>query len=646
MYRITQSIFLLVALTCFSFGIARAEEVIERFGSHIVVGTDGVLSVTETIIVRAEGNKIKRGIFRDIPLDFEDKYGRKHTAGFNIVSVKKDGTDEPFEANRSRDGIRIKIGQSDVFLRPGSYRYEIAYTTSHQIRFFDDHDELYWNVTGNEWDFPIREARATVVPPGNAKPIRWDGFTGYFGAQDKDWSVLEAADGVLQFQTTQPLSSDEGLTIVVAYPVASIARPAEPEPLEQFWLANKNYALAGLAFLIVSIYYLWAWLRVGRNPAKGTIIPLFSLPADLSPALSNYVLHNGFSGKGWEALSAACINLAVNGYLVLEQVNGDLRLDRDHREADSSLGAGEAAILSWVEGRGGSFTISKANGSGVATLGRKFRGAIEKENRTRFFRHNRAFAIAGIVLTAVCLVLMIVLGDYAEEDLVLLIPAGAVGTMFSIVLINTGRAFARSSGAFAGVRLILLVFFFGGVASSMASTTNLHLEIFDALPVPIVAAAVLLALNVLFYFLLGAPTALGRELLDKIEGLKLYLSVAESERMNMRGAPTMSPERFEALLPYAVALGVEKPWSQAFQDWLSTSVATSSSAGTYSPYWYRGLDFSDGDFSHAMSDTVSSMSDTFTSSLPAPKSSSSGFSGGSSGGSSGGGGGGGGGGGW
>ncbi len=623
----------------------QAEEVVERFDSHIEVGADGVLTVTETIFVRAEGTKIKRGIFRDFPLTFEDKNGRTQRVGFDLLSVTKDGANEPHTINKSRNGLRIYIGDSNVFLRPGSYRYEIKYTTSRQIRFFDGHDELYWNVTGNEWEFPIREVEATIVPPGHAKPIERTAYTGYFGATGGDWSASEAADGTLRFRTTRPLSVEEGLTVVVAYPVGSIVRPPEPDQMELFWQDNKNYILAGAAFLVVLGYYIWAWLRVGRDPARGTIIPLYSLPSDVSPALSNYILKKGFSGSGWDALSAACINLAVKGYLVLQDIDDDLRLERTGKISGETIGAGEAAILSWVEGQGDAFTISKANGTGVQTLGRKFRGAIERENRARFFKHNRAFAMIGIAVTVVAVLLMIVFGDYQPDELALLIPFGAFGTMFSIVLINVGRAFARSSGVFAGIRLILMVFFIGGIATSMAST-GLPGEIFSAVPTPVVVAAMLVALNVLFYFLLGAPTALGRELMDKIEGLKLYLSVAERERMNMQGVPDMSLERFETLLPYAVALGVEKPWSQAFQEWLSTSAAAGALSDSYSPYWYRGRDFSRGDLSRTMSSAVGSMTGTFTSSLPAPKSSSSGFSGGGGGGSSGGGGGGGGGGGW
>ncbi|MEO1141302.1 MAG: DUF2207 domain-containing protein, partial [Pseudomonadota bacterium] len=151
----------------------------------------------------------------------------------------------------------------------------------------------------------------------------------------------------------------------------------------------------------------------------------------------------------------------------------------------------------------------------------------------------------------------------------------------------------------------------------------------------------IVVLNILFYFLLGAPTTLGRKRMDKIEGLRTYLSLAEKDRMNMAGAPDFSTQHYEDLLPYAVALGVEKPWSKAFETWLAAAVAAGAVAASYTPSWYRGSDFNSGRLSDTMDGFSSSMQSGFSSAMPAPKSSSSGFSGGGSGGGGGGGGGGG-----
>ena len=148
-------------------GTASAEERIHRFVSNVEVAENGLLTVTETISVRAEGNQIKRGIFRDFPLRAEGPDGRTYRVGFKVLSVLQDGREASYFERASGDGVRIYIGDENVFLQPGDYTYTIEYETDRQIRFFDDHDEVYWNATGNEWIFPIDEVVARVIlPPG------------------------------------------------------------------------------------------------------------------------------------------------------------------------------------------------------------------------------------------------------------------------------------------------------------------------------------------------------------------------------------------------------------------------------------------------------------------------------------------------
>ena len=147
--------------------------------------------------------------------------------------------------------------------------------------------------------------------------------------------------------------------------------------------------------------------------------------------------------------------------------------------------------------------------------------------------------------------------------------------------------------------------------------------------------------NGLFFYLLRAPTALGLPVMDPLSGLRLYLETAESDRLNL-GAPEITAERFEALLPYAVALDVEKPWSDAFASALRRAYPHDADPMShYRSGWSSGS-WSSGNFGSAVSSSISGVSSALASSVPV-SSGSSGFSGG---GGSGGGGGGGGGGGW
>src|SRR5690606_3364495 len=78
------------------------------------------------------------------------------------------------------------------------------------------------------------------------------------------------------------------------------------------------------------------------------------------------------------------------------------------------------------------------------------------------------------------------------------------------------------------------------------------------------AAGSIVLITVVFAVLMRAPTIQGRKVMDQIDGFKLYLETAEKNRLNIVGAPPMTIERFERILPYAIALGVEKPWSEHF----------------------------------------------------------------------------------
>jgi len=143
-----------------AIGVARAEEHVLSYDAQVAIAQDGGLDVVETIRVRAEGDQIRRGIYRDFPTDYHDARGHHYRVGFTLVGISRDGRPEPHHTETMSNGVRIYIGSADVLLDPGEYAYELHYRTTRQLGFFADHDELYWNVTGNGWVFPISLARA------------------------------------------------------------------------------------------------------------------------------------------------------------------------------------------------------------------------------------------------------------------------------------------------------------------------------------------------------------------------------------------------------------------------------------------------------------------------------------------------------
>jgi uncharacterized membrane protein YgcG len=635
---------------------AAAEEVIERFASDVSVARDGVLTVAETIRVRAEGDQIKRGIYRDFPLTFEDADGVVREVGFKLIDVTRDGRPEPHFTQHQGESIRIYAGKEDVFLEPGTYTYVITYETDRQIRWFDGKPELYWNVTGNGWAFPIQGAFAQVTLPDGAAPVKWTAYTGPYGARGEDFSGAVGSDGVLSVQTTRPLAPREGLTIVVEIPAAAVEQPSGVTRARYFLRDYSGWIIGVLGLAAVLGYYAAAWHAVGRDPKAGTIIPLFHPPKGVSPALANYIHSWGFGGGGWRAFTAAALSLAVRGLVVFDEKKGkELTLERTDEQPAGGVHAlppGEQAIFGWVEGKGGRADINRANASSVQSVSKSFRESITVENRDKFFRRNTLYFVGGVVLTVAVFVAIIAFGGLQSDGAMVLFPVGFVGLILGLVVIPTLRIiFTRASlGATikASLSLIPVLGFFiaFGAQFVMAGSGTLVSSIVSGLarnPFPLFLVLVFPALNGLFFYLLRAPTALGRPVMDKLEGFRLYLETAESGRLNITGAPEITTERFEALLPYAVALDVERPWADAFAAALARAHPDDPDPmHHYRPRWSRGHAWS-GDFGRSIASTVTGATTALASAMPRSSSGSSGFSGG---GGSGGGGGGGGGGGW
>jgi VIT1/CCC1 family predicted Fe2+/Mn2+ transporter len=624
---------------------AQAEEAIRDYHADITVFPDATIEVTETITVNAEGNEIRRGIFRDFPLYAQDARGFRQKVDFELISVERDGQPEANHTESISGGIRIYAGSGDVLLSPGEYTYTITYRTGRQIRYFDDHDELYWNVTGNGWMFPIERAGATVTLPDNALPTKTTFFTGPSGSQEQNAREVSGSNG-LEFQTTQPLGPNEGLTIVLAFDKGVVAAPSSEDTTWWFIRDNLNTIIGFGGLAIIFLYYLRSWVAVGRDPPKGVVVPRWDPPDGISPALVNYIDNKGFSGAGWTALSAAALNLAVGGYVELDDLDRSITIRRTKKTIEGKLQSGEASLMAEIPSAGDELVIDKANGKKVQSVGNRFRQAIEKEHRNKYYKGNAGYTSLGIGLSVAVVASLFIFGDLSEDAYALIFVPTFFSVFFGTFTIGLVNSFRRGRSLFSKIITVVALALIGFVALStmalMLISMWMDLEATHQFPV-LVAFGGILLVNLLFFYIMGAPTPLGRKLMDGIEGLRIYLTLAEKDRMNMAGAPTMSPSHFEKLLPYAVALGVEKPWSQAFETWLATAAA-GAAAAAYSPGWYHGSNY--GHFGDRIGGFSSSMASTIASTIPTPPPSSSSSSSGFSGGSSGGGGGGGGGGGW
>ncbi|MFA6282482.1 MAG: DUF2207 domain-containing protein, partial [Candidatus Omnitrophota bacterium] len=151
-----------------SYASLPQDERIISYDSQIIVNEDSTVLVTENIKVTVKGDVIKRGIYRDFPTNYKTKYGSKLLVDFTVVEVLRNGAKDDYRVTSLSNGKRVYIGNKNVYLAPGEYNYTITYKTDRQIGFFRDFDELYWNVTGNGWLFPIDKVQAAVILPRDA----------------------------------------------------------------------------------------------------------------------------------------------------------------------------------------------------------------------------------------------------------------------------------------------------------------------------------------------------------------------------------------------------------------------------------------------------------------------------------------------
>ncbi|HFB98942.1 MAG TPA: DUF2207 domain-containing protein, partial [Bryobacterales bacterium] len=282
---------LLISLLAPAIQPALAREEILDYESRIRVHRDASLTVTETIRVRAEGRNIRRGIYRDFPLYFRYDDGTKGAVGFKVLEVLRDGRPENWFRKNVRNHARIYIGRKDTYLPHGVHTYTIRYRTTRQIRYFADHDELYWNVTGNFWSFPILKARVHVRLPEGGRILRAALYTGAYGAAGKAAARRLPTSDPREFaaETTAPLGPREGFTIAISFPKGVVAEPSALEKRLRKFRDNLGYWWLVIGAIGVTGYFLWAWWKVGRDPAPGAVYPRWEPPMGLSPAATAWL---------------------------------------------------------------------------------------------------------------------------------------------------------------------------------------------------------------------------------------------------------------------------------------------------------------------------------------------------------------------
>lgn len=589
------AIIVLAALTVpFASDEAHAQDTgwtIERFHSDMAIQPDTSLLVTEEIDVDFAGLQ-KHGIFRELKVRFNYNSRHERVYGLTVLSVTNaDGKSWPYTRERNGANERIKIGDPDRTVS-GHQSYRIAYRLTNALNPFPDHDELFWNTTGDQWSVPILRASATARLAGGGLE-QAACFQGYAGAKDP-CSLAEAPD-VIRYDATIPFQPGQQLTIVAGIRKGAIAEPSialekKPRDPTQFFEMRNPLTFGGTALLLFGGLGFLAvnWWQRGRdrryttlhylteNPEEETrpffqgqpVVVEFQPPEKLKPAQIGLLLDERADSKD---VTATVVDLAVRGYLTIAEVRKkwffsrrDWLLTR-RREDTDGLEAYERTIIDGIFSSGDEVKLSDLKNKFYTHL-QKAQEELYKDSAARKW-------------------------FYGSPDKVRTLWSG-IG--IGVIVAGIGATIA-------------LGYFFGA----------------GMLGLPLALTGLLLLLTAKA---MPRRTAAGSELVRRILGFRRYIVTAETDRQAFNERANI----FAEYLPYAIVFGAVDRWARAFRD-IDTAAVTAA--------WYAGSDgFSAASFSRNLQSFNSSVSST-VGSTPGG-SGGSGFSGGSSGGGGGGGGGG------
>ena len=616
---------------------AQADERITHFWSDIQIQKDASVEVTETIDVRAEHDRINHGIFRDFPTRYRGPLGSNVHIDFTLEGTTLDGAPVPASTELIARGVRVKIGDKDKYVDVGDHRYVIRYRATRELGFFPKYDELYWNVTGSGWFFPIDAAEVRIHLPAPVKFGQRAAYTGAEGSTASNAQVVDEKPGEIAFATTAPLGSYEGLTVAAAFPKGLVDEGAALNRLTQ-WLEDFGPPIVGAGALVALLaYFFHAWQRAGRDPRPGTVVPIFSPPDGLTPAGMRYVTKLNADNR---TFAAALVDMGVRGHVRLVEEDGGwfsknkTRIERT--DSPNSLPPDEDAALRSLVSTGDSIVMEQKNYAAFQASKKSLESVLKDQYEGKAFKRNYGWAAAGLLFFFAALwvtsAAIVAAADTAS--------VWQIGVALGCLALAAILAFLIHESSWFG-KLVCAVMGFCAFAVAAALGFPMFTEALNSgsafpLLIPLIGLPVVISC----FWWISAPTPEGRAILDRIAGFKQYLSITERERLDRMTMPQDTPEVFEKYLPYAIALGVENKWANRFASVLAAAQARGDERQGF--YWYSGRGNPWSNPSLFVNSVGASLASTISSASTAPGSS----SGSGGGGFSGGGGGGGGGGGW
>lgn len=475
------------------------------FHSNISVQPNGDLLVDEIIQFRFEGSW--NGVYRTIPVEYEGDYGANYTLRLDMREIRDDsGQELRWESERrgSNRLFRIYVPDAEDTDRTIVVRYRVA----NGLRFFEEHDELYWNVTGDESEVPIRSASAYVELPEGVTGLRSTAYAGPYGSRGGDVRIAEGTEAV-EFATAEPLRFREGLTVVVGWDPGVVERPTATDRFLGFLLSN----ILLLVPFGAGIGMYAAWRRHGKDPEVRPVMTEYEPPEGLSPAEAGTLYD---LSPDMRDITATIVDLAVRGFLTIEEVDSKGLFGLGGKEYYRFEIA--APRERWAELKYHERELMDAFFSDRDQVSTR-----ELENW--FYRR---------------------LPDIKDDLRRALVDEGHY-------LRDPQKV--RIGFAVLGLALAVVVAVGGSVLMS---------ALLGQLPVMAIVAGILTGLVVaVFGWFMPARTEHGTRVFERLKGFEEFIERVESDRYER---VVKTPEMFERFLPFAMAFGVEANWAQAFDD--------------------------------------------------------------------------------
>jgi hypothetical protein len=490
----------------FAAPAAARELKIQKFSAEVFVQQDSALNVTETIEANFIGSW--HGLYRSIPIEYVTPQGFNYS-----LFVRFDGATDAagqalkVESSRDRHYLKWKIYVDDA--NDAVRTIVLHYRVTNGLKYFEDHDEVYWNVTGDEWEVPIENASAQILLPPGVSGIRALAFTGSYGSRAQNADV-RTSDNRVDVSMLRPLAFHEGLTVVVGWDKGFVTQPASSELVGQFLESNWP-----LFFPIpVFVFMFWLWYTRGRDPRVGPIAVQYAPPEGMTPAEAGALVDDEAAMRD---ITATIVDLAVRGFITIQEKqtehmmglysNKEYVFHMKKKPAEwKGLKSHELLLLAGIFANGVSPDVE------LSTLQNEFyknlpgikEGIFDALMERGYFQHRPDYVRSGFLV----------------------------------------------GGAVAGVMLFI-------VGNWLSQRMGMS-------PLPFLIAAVLSAAIIIgFGWFMPARTAEGAKAVAGVLGFEDFLTHVEADRMDRIA---QSPETFEKFLPFAMALGVEKKWVGAFKN--------------------------------------------------------------------------------